>query len=102
VVSCNFQAPLSVQNKEGASQYWFSMQVQNANWPIDTLHVSTDGGRNWENTLSRDYNFFEKSGGGGFGTTRVDLRITCFNKNVVYMRDVEVKDNKKIWADANC
>jgi expansin (peptidoglycan-binding protein) len=105
IVSCLFQAPLAVQNKEGTSQYYFSMQVQNSNWPVETLQVSTDGGRSWQNTISRDYNYFEKdskSGGAGFGTEKVDLKITCFNGNSVYMRDVEVKDKKKIWADGNC
>lgn len=102
VVSCAFSSPLAVQNKEGTSSYWFSIQVQNSNWPVDTVHVSTDGGNTWENTVSRDYNFFERQKGGGFGTDMVDLKISCFGGGVVYVRDVEIKDKKKIWATGNC
>jgi expansin (peptidoglycan-binding protein) len=103
VVSCLWDSPLAVQNKEGTSGYWFSMQVQHANWPIQALEVSTNGGRDWQNTLSRDYNFFEKApGGGGYGGDRVDLKITCANGNVVMMMDVEVKDKVKVWATSNC
>jgi expansin (peptidoglycan-binding protein) len=104
IVSCRFSAPLAVQNKEGTSQYWFSMQVQNANFPIVTLQVSTDYGNTWQDTVSRDYNFFEKpnTGGGGFGTQKVDIKITCFNDNVVYLRDIDVNERSKTWADANC
>jgi expansin (peptidoglycan-binding protein) len=101
-VSCNFGTPLAVQNKEGTSQYWFSMQVQNANWPVDTLDISTDGGQTWQPTVSRDYNFFESAKGGGFGTATVDLRISCFNNKKVYMKGVTVEDNKKVYATENC
>jgi expansin (peptidoglycan-binding protein) len=102
VVSCLWDSPLAVQNKEGTSQYWFSMQVQNSNWPIKSMEVSTNGGRDWQNTASRDYNFFEKSNGGGYGVDRVDLRISCANGNVVMMTDVEVRDKSKVWATSNC
>jgi expansin (peptidoglycan-binding protein) len=102
VVSCAFSSPLAVQNKEGTSKYWFSIQIQNANWPVDAVHVSTDLGNTWENTISKDYNFFERKAGGGFDKDVVDLKISCFGGSVVFVRDVEIKDRKKIWADGNC
>lgn len=34
-------------NKSGASQYWNSIQIQEANTPVTSLEVSTDGGSSW-------------------------------------------------------
>lgn len=69
---------------------------------MDNVYVSTDEGKTWENTVSRDYNYFERKNGGGFGNKPVDLRISCFNRKEVYMRDVNIKNKAKIWAEANC
>jgi expansin (peptidoglycan-binding protein) len=102
IVSCDFSAPLAVQNKEGTSAYWFSMQVQNANWPVYDMDVSIDGGRTWTLAVSRDYNFFEHPTGQSFGASVVDLRITCSNGKVVEMKGVSVAGNSKQYATSNC
>ncbi|KAF2431826.1 hypothetical protein EJ08DRAFT_712199 [Tothia fuscella] len=102
VVSCGFNAPLAIQNKEGVSQFWFSVQIQAANWPVDAVYVSTDDGKTWENTVSKDYNFFERQDGGGFGTSTVALKITCVKGAAVYIRYFQIQDRKKQWAEANC
>jgi expansin (peptidoglycan-binding protein) len=101
IVSCRFTAPLAVQNAPGVSKYWFSMQVQNSNYPVSQLEVSTDHGETWKKTVSRDYNFFEGENG-GFGTDMVDLKISCFNGKVVEMKNVSIAKDKKVWAESNC
>jgi expansin (peptidoglycan-binding protein) len=102
IVSCRFSSPLAIQNAPGASKHWFSMQIQNSNYPVSHMEVSTDHGETWQGTVSRDYNFFEGEKVAGFETDAVDLRISCFNGNVVDMKNVSVANDKKVWADSNC
>ncbi|GIK00309.1 hypothetical protein Aspvir_004331 [Aspergillus viridinutans] len=64
-VPCGITSPLVLKNKEGTSQYWFSMQVVNAAEPVAKLEVSTDGGKTWQGTTRTSYNFFEMSSGFG-------------------------------------
>ncbi|KAK8154613.1 RlpA-like double-psi beta-barrel-protein domain-containing protein-containing protein, partial [Phyllosticta citrichinensis] len=73
-VSCGITSGISLLNKDGASEYWFAMQVQNSNLPIESLEVSTDGGKTWTNTTRTEYNYFEYET--GFGQANVDVRIT--------------------------
>jgi expansin (peptidoglycan-binding protein) len=102
IISCRFSAPLAIQNAPGASPHWFSMQIQNSNYPVSHMEVSADHGITWESTVSKDYNFFEGASRAGFGTDTVDLRIWCFNGRVVNMKDVSVSKDKKVWATSNC
>lgn len=102
IVSCRFAQPLAVQNAPSASARWFSLQVQNSNYPVSHIEVSTDNGKTWENTVSKDYNFFEGAKMGGFDSDTVELRISCFNGKVVYMKDVPMEKDKKVWATSNC
>lgn len=102
IVSCRFAQPLAVQNAPGASPRWFSVQIQNSNYPVSHVEVSNDGGKTWESTVSKDYNFFEGARVAGFDTDTVDLRISCFNGRVVNMKDVAVAKDKKVWATSNC
>lgn len=102
IVSCRFAQPLAIQNAMGASKNWFSMQIQNSNYPVSHVEVSTDHGTTWESTVSKDYNFFEGAKVAGFNTETVDLKISCFNGKVVIMKDVAISQNKKVWATSNC
>ncbi len=88
VEPCGLSGPLLVRNKSGTSQYWFSMQVVNANYPVTALDVSTDGGSTWQPTQRQDYNYFQKSDGSGFGTETVTVRVTCSNGGKVVLTSV--------------
>ncbi|KAE9977683.1 hypothetical protein BLS_001207 [Venturia inaequalis] len=102
IVSCRIAQPLAVQNAAGASPHWFSLQIQNSNYPVSHIEVSNDNGKTWESTVSRDYNYFEGARMGGFETDTVDLKISCFNGRMVYMKNVPVEKDKKVWATSNC
>ena len=79
--SCDLDGPLKLKNKSGTSEYWFSMQVVNANEPVTKMEVSTDGGSTWQSTTRTYYNYFEQSS--GFGTDTVAVRVTGKSGNTV-------------------
>lgn len=98
-VPCELDGPLKLKNKEGTSEYWFSMQVVNANEAVTALEVSTDGGNSWQGTTRTYYNFFENSA--GFGTSTVDVRITGASGNTVVVKDVGVESSGEVTASSN-
>ncbi|KAJ5360390.1 Barwin-related endoglucanase [Penicillium concentricum] len=98
-VSCDLDGPLKLKNKEGTSAYWFSMQVVNANEPVASLDVSTDGGSTWQGTSRQYYNFFENSA--GFGTSTVDVRITGASGKTVVVKNVGVGSGNVVTANSN-
>ncbi|KAL2010208.1 hypothetical protein VTN00DRAFT_6015 [Thermoascus crustaceus] len=87
-VPCDISSPIVLKNKDGSSPYWFSMQVVNANIPVKTLEVSTDGGNTWQQTQREQYNFFNKDG--GFGTDTVDVKVTSKTGKVLITKGVKV------------
>ncbi|KAJ5165130.1 Barwin-related endoglucanase [Penicillium coprophilum] len=98
-VSCDLDGPLKLKNKEGTSAYWFSMQVVNANEPVTSLEVSTDGGSTWQGTTRQYYNFFENPA--GFGTSTVDVRITGASGKTVVVKNVGVGSGNEVTAKSN-
>jgi len=88
-----------LKNKEGTSQYWFSMQVVNANEAVESLEVSTDSGSNWQSTTRSFYNFFENSS--GFGTDTVDVRVTGTSGKTVVVKSVSVSSGSSTTASGN-
>ncbi|KAK4446774.1 RlpA-like double-psi beta-barrel-protein domain-containing protein-containing protein [Podospora aff. communis PSN243] len=102
VVPCGISGPLTLRAKDGASQWWFSLQAFNANHPITGLEVSTSGGNTWQSTARRDYNYFEKSSGGGFGTQAVAVRVSCANGAKVTVQNVGVNGGIVTQAGGNC
>lgn len=82
----------------------FSLQVLNANLPITALDVSTDGGQNWEETVRREYNFFERATGksGGFSADRVMVRVSCSNGRRVILPEVSAAELVVTRAPTNC
>ena len=96
---CSITSPLILRNKEGASAYWFSMQVVNANEAVASLEVSTDNGSTWQKTTRSEYNFFENDS--GFGSESVDVRITGASGSSVVVKNVGVSSGKSITADEN-
>ncbi|KAL4806130.1 RlpA-like double-psi beta-barrel-protein domain-containing protein-containing protein [Aspergillus unguis] len=97
--SCGISSPLILHNKSGTSAYWFSMQVVNANEAVKSLEVSTDGGSTWQETQRSEYNFFENSS--GFGTEKVDVRVTGVSGGKVVVKDVPVDSDSSTTADGN-
>ncbi|KAF4632784.1 hypothetical protein G7Y89_g5350 [Cudoniella acicularis] len=83
----------------GVSAYWFSMQVVNANQPVASLEVSTDGGSTWQSTTRQTYNFFENSS--GFGTTTVDVKVTSTSGETVVVNGVNVASGESTTAVSN-
>lgn len=75
------------------------MQVVNANEAIVSLEVSTDGGRTWQSTKRSDYNFFENTS--GFGTEKVDVRVTGKSGKVVRVDNVGVSSGASVTASGN-
>ncbi|KAF5022481.1 hypothetical protein F66182_5453 [Fusarium sp. NRRL 66182] len=98
-ISCDITSPLVLRNKEGTSQWWFSMQVRNSNLPVTRLDVSTDGGRTWVGTTRMDYNFFENPS--GFRVNTVDVRVTSSTGSTIIVRNVNMNPSTEFRAGSN-
>ncbi|KAF1838997.1 barwin-like endoglucanase [Decorospora gaudefroyi] len=98
-VPCGIKTPIVLKNKEGTSKYWFSMQVMNSNVPVAKLEVSTDGGRTWQPTTRKDYNYFENPA--GFGTDSVDVKVTSKSGGSIVVKGVSIAANSKKTAGSN-
>lgn len=98
-VPCGITTPIVLKNKSGTSKYWFSMQVMNANVGVTKLEVSTDGGTSWKATTRQPYNFFENSA--GFGTDKVDVRVTGVNGKTVIVKGVSIASESTVTASGN-
>ncbi|KAF4947975.1 hypothetical protein FGADI_9970 [Fusarium gaditjirri] len=98
-VECGITTPLVLHNKEGTSANWFSIQVVNANEPVKSVQVSTDGGSTWKSTERKDYNFFENSA--GFGKTSVDVKVTSSTGKRVVVKNVGVTAGAQYKASSN-
>ncbi|KAF2184636.1 carbohydrate-binding module family 63 protein [Zopfia rhizophila CBS 207.26] len=99
IVPCDITSPIVLKNKEGTSKYWFSMQVMNSNVPVSKLEVSTDGGKTWQGTTRKEYNFFENPS--GFGTDTVDVKVTSVNGGSITVKNCGVVPSSKITASSN-
>ncbi|KAJ5586084.1 hypothetical protein N7450_005871 [Penicillium hetheringtonii] len=97
--SCDIDGPLKLKNKEGTSEYWFSMQVVNAGEEVTKLEVSTDGGSNWQSTTRTYYNYFENTS--GFGQSSVDVRVTGKSGKTVIVKDVGCESGAEVTASSN-
>ncbi|KAK7703546.1 hypothetical protein SLS57_010903 [Botryosphaeria dothidea] len=99
IVECGITTPLKLTNKDGASEYWFSMQVVNSNLPVKGLSVSTDGGSTWTETTRTDYNFFEYEQ--GFSTSTVDIKVTSTTGKEVITKNVTIGSGSSHECDSN-
>lgn len=75
------------------------MQVLNANLPVQSLEVSTDGGNTWQPTTRQNYNFFENAS--GFGTDSVDVKVTSITGSSVVVNGVSVASGASATASSN-
>ncbi|KKA28115.1 hypothetical protein TD95_002317 [Thielaviopsis punctulata] len=98
-VKCGIDSPIVLHNKDGVSEYWFSMQVVNSNEPVTALEVSTDGGSSWQATARQEYNFFENSS--GFGTATVDVRVTSQSGKTITVNNVKVASDARTTGTTN-
>ncbi|KAI1068936.1 hypothetical protein LB507_006434 [Fusarium sp. FIESC RH6] len=98
-VECGITTPLVLHNKSGTSANWFSIQVVNANEPVKSVEVSTDGGKTWSKTERKEYNFFENPS--GFGKESVDVKITSSTGKTVVVNKVGVTPDAQYKAKAN-
>lgn len=98
-MACDITSPLILKNKSGTSPYWFSMQAFNANEPVESLEVSTDGGATWKSTARQPYNFFEEPS--GFGVDSVDVRVTSSMGNTIVVKGVSVEADLETSAGSN-
>jgi expansin (peptidoglycan-binding protein) len=73
--------------------------VVNANEPVKSVEVSTDGGSTWKKTERKDYNFFENPA--GFGSTSVDVKVTSSTGKTVVVNKVGVTAGAQYKAKAN-
>jgi expansin (peptidoglycan-binding protein) len=66
-VPCPVTGDVSYEWKDGASQYYFSLQVRNHRYRLAKLEASNDGGATFSTIDRLQYNYFVKSGGMGPG-----------------------------------
>lgn len=98
-VDCPITSPIQLLNKSGVSEYWFSMQVQNANEMVTDFKVSADDGKTWLETVRQDYNFFNIAS--GTQTSTVDVKITSSSGKVVTVTNVKVASDARITGTSN-
>ena len=78
------------------------MQIINSNNPVTGLDVSVDGGKNWQFTVRRDYNYFERNSNDGFGADTVLVRVRCSNGKQIIVQGVSMVSNASFTASGNC
>ncbi|KAF2668902.1 hypothetical protein BT63DRAFT_413390 [Microthyrium microscopicum] len=100
VVECGISTPIRLRTKEGASKHWFSMQVLNANRPIQALEISTNEGSSWTQTKRQPHNYFQLSS--GTGADKVSIRLKCANQKQIVVHNVKVNGGLETIANDNC
>ncbi|CAN5876111.1 hypothetical protein BH11MYX2_BH11MYX2_31990 [soil metagenome] len=89
-VACPVTGNLSYEWKDGASQFYFSLQVRNHRYPIAKLEASTDAGATFTTIERLQYNYFVKSGGLGPGP--YTLRTTDTRGHVITDDNIVIGD----------
>ncbi|HEY4059763.1 MAG TPA: expansin EXLX1 family cellulose-binding protein [Kofleriaceae bacterium] len=89
-IACPVAGNLSYEWKDGASQYYFSIQVRNHRYRIAKLEASNDGGATFSTIDRLQYNYFVKSGGMGPGP--YTIRTTDTRGHVITDDNIAVGD----------
>jgi expansin (peptidoglycan-binding protein) len=102
ITSCQHHEPLAVRFAQGANQWWISLQIINHNYPVLDVwirapQVTMEDGW-WAKMEGKTYNFFTSDQ----KLNRMDVRILCSSKEVVFLRNVAVGSGSTFWADRNC
>lgn len=98
-VNCPITTPFKLRTKEGSSQWWFAIQVYNANQAITKLEISADAGVTWKACERQTYNYWLLPS--GTGTSTVQVRVTAKNGKVVITKDVPTAEGKTVTAASN-
>jgi expansin len=67
--------PMTIEFKEGSSQYWWAIQVDNHANPIESVEAKGPGG-DWMTAAREDYNFWiidQRTGNGPFTVRMTDI-----------------------------
>jgi hypothetical protein len=75
------------------------MDVVNANVPVQSFSVSTDGGKTWTATERTFYNYFEYTS--GFGTETVDVKVTSVTGESIIVNNVSCASEASTTATSN-
>ena len=100
-ITCPVSESISLRAKEGASQWWFALQVLNSAVRVREMDVSTDRGTSWQETQRMDYDYFIKPGNGGFGMQTVTVRVTGVNGKSLVVKNVDVNAGSATTAIGN-
>lgn len=73
VVNPPLTGPLTFRMKDGASQYWFAVQVGNHGNPLRSVEAKPAGG-SWRSAARQDYNYWLI--GSGLGPGPYSIRVT--------------------------
>ena len=99
-VQCPITTPLRIHMHDGASQYWFSATVENANRRTSKMEVSTDNGSTWQEAVrTGDYNMFELQG--TLPTTTAWVKVRSHAGGVVTVKNVKLASNAVTDGSAN-
>ncbi len=80
--------PVTVRVKEGSSQWWLALRVDNTGNAVSSVSVSSGGG-GWRNLRRTDYNYWLADAGAGKGPFRV--RVTDTQGHTVVVDDVAIR-----------
>ncbi|RDW61317.1 hypothetical protein BP5796_11209 [Coleophoma crateriformis] len=97
-VKCPITTPFVLRTKTGSSQYWFAIQVYNANQAITKLEVSSDGST-WKTAERQTYNYFLLAS--GTGTSTVSVRVTAKDGSVITTKNVPTAAGQTVTAASN-
>ncbi|MDQ1289639.1 MAG: expansin [Actinomycetota bacterium] len=79
---------LSFRVKEGASQWWFALLVDNHGNPLKSVEVSSDGS-SWQSLSRTDYNYWLAQSGAGQGPFTV--RVTDVRGHVAVAANIAIR-----------
>ncbi len=97
-VSCDVTGPVTYFFKEGSSEGWTAILVQNHRLPITKMEWSKDQS-SWTEMRRETYNYFIEASGFGIGSTYV--RITATEGQVLVDRLPTSREYLLIEGDAN-
>lgn len=98
-ITCQITTPFKLRTKTGSSQYWFAIQVYNANQAITKLEVSSDSGSTWKSCVRQTYNYWLLASGTGSAT--VWVRVTAKGGKVVTTKKVPTAEEQTVTATSN-
>lgn len=99
-VQCPITKPLTIHMHGGASKYWFSATVENANRRTAKMEVSTDGGNTWKEAVrTGNNNMFELDG--TLDKDTADVRVTSHVGTIVTVKNVALSSGKTTAGSSN-